>query len=95
MLFPVHIVVKKLMVAALAALCLVITLPAKDITLLNASYDPTREFYEAFNPVFAAFWKQKTGDTVVVKQSHGGSGKQARAVLDGLAGGCGHAGAGL
>ncbi|MGQ0836669.1 MAG: sulfate ABC transporter substrate-binding protein [Gammaproteobacteria bacterium] len=57
---------------------------AKDVTLLNVSYDPTREFYEEFNRSFAAFWKAKTGDTVTVNQSHGGSGKQARSVIDGL-----------
>lgn len=57
---------------------------AKDVTLLNVSYDPTRELYEAYNPVFAAYWKSKTGDVVKVNQSHGGSGKQARAVIDGL-----------
>jgi len=57
---------------------------AKTIELLNVSYDPTRELYVDFNQAFAAFWKAKTGDDVVVKQSHGGSGKQARAVIDGL-----------
>ena len=57
---------------------------AKDITLLNVSYDPTREFYQDFNKAFAAHWKGKTGDNVIVKQSHGGSGKQARSVIDGL-----------
>jgi len=57
---------------------------ARDITLLNVSYDPTRELYADFNKAFAAHWKAKTGDNVVVKQSHGGSGKQARAVIDGL-----------
>ncbi|HEY3700488.1 MAG TPA: sulfate ABC transporter substrate-binding protein [Spongiibacteraceae bacterium] len=57
---------------------------AKDVALLNVSYDPTRELYEAYNPVFAEYWKSKTGDTVKVSQSHGGSGKQARAVIDGL-----------
>ena len=57
---------------------------AKDISLLNVSYDPTRELYEAYNPVFAEYWKAKTGDTVKINQSHGGSGKQARAVIDGL-----------
>ncbi len=57
---------------------------AKDITLLNVSYDPTRELYVDFNKAFAAHWKAKTGDTVTIKQSHGGSGKQARAVIDGL-----------
>ncbi|MFO7304409.1 MAG: sulfate ABC transporter substrate-binding protein [Gammaproteobacteria bacterium] len=58
---------------------------AKDITLLNVSYDPTRELYEEYNKAFAAYWKEKTGDTVIIKQSHGGSGKQARTVIDGLA----------
>jgi sulfate/thiosulfate transport system substrate-binding protein len=53
-------------------------------TLLNVSYDPTREFYQHFNATFARYWKTKTGTDVVVKQSHGGSGKQARAVIDGL-----------
>ena len=57
---------------------------AKDITLLNVSYDPTRELYVDFNKAFAAQWKAKTGDNVAVKQSHGGSGKQARSVIDGL-----------
>lgn len=57
---------------------------AKDITLLNVSYDPTREFYEDFNRAFARYWKAKTGDQVTVQQSHGGSGKQARSVIDGL-----------
>jgi sulfate transport system substrate-binding protein len=56
----------------------------KDITLLNVSYDPTRELYEAYNPVFAKYWQEKSGQKVVIKQSHGGSGKQARSVLDGL-----------
>ncbi|HRE80832.1 MAG TPA: sulfate ABC transporter substrate-binding protein [Opitutaceae bacterium] len=57
---------------------------AKQIQLLNVSYDPTREFYLDYNKAFATYWKQKTGDDVVVKQSHGGSGKQARSVIDGL-----------
>lgn len=57
---------------------------AKDIVLLNVSYDPTRELYVDFNKAFAAQWKAKTGDNVAVKQSHGGSGKQARSVIDGL-----------
>jgi sulfate transport system substrate-binding protein len=60
------------------------TLSAKTVELLNVSYDPTREFYADFNKAFAAHWKAQTGDTVVVRQSHGGSGKQARAVVDGL-----------
>jgi len=57
---------------------------AADITLLNVSYDPTRELYVDFNGAFAKHWKEKTGDNVTIKQSHGGSGKQARAVIDGL-----------
>jgi sulfate/thiosulfate transport system substrate-binding protein len=57
---------------------------AKDITLLNVSYDPTRELYTEFNAAFAQHWKAKTGETVAINQSHGGSGKQARAVIDGL-----------
>jgi sulfate transport system substrate-binding protein len=59
---------------------------AKDITLLNVSYDPTRELYEDFNQAFAQHWQAKTGDKVSIKQSHGGSGKQARGVIDGLQG---------
>jgi sulfate/thiosulfate transport system substrate-binding protein len=57
---------------------------AKQISLLNVSYDPTRELYEDYNKVFADYWKKQTGDDVNVSQSHGGSGKQARAVIDGL-----------
>jgi sulfate/thiosulfate transport system substrate-binding protein len=57
---------------------------AATLSLLNASYDPTREFYEEYNKAFTAYWKSKTGDTLTVNQSHGGSGKQARSVIDGL-----------
>jgi sulfate/thiosulfate transport system substrate-binding protein len=57
---------------------------ARDITLLNVSYDPTRELYQDFNKAFAQHWKARTGDNVVVRTSHGGSGKQARSVIDGL-----------
>ena len=57
---------------------------AKEIKLLNVSYDPTRELYTEYNAAFAKHWKEKTGDTVIVQQSHGGSGKQARSVIDGL-----------
>ena len=57
---------------------------AGEVTLLNVSYDPTRELYTDFNKAFATYWKGKTGDNVTIKQSHGGSGKQARAVIDGL-----------
>jgi sulfate/thiosulfate-binding protein len=56
----------------------------KPVTLLNVSYDPTRELYEDFNQQFAAYWKNKTGQEVTIRQSHGGSGKQARSVIDGL-----------
>ena len=56
----------------------------KPVTLLNASYDPTRELYEDFNHQFATYWKGKTGQDVTIRQSHGGSGKQARSVIDGL-----------
>jgi sulfate transport system substrate-binding protein len=58
---------------------------AAAVTLLNVSYDPTRELYVDFNAAFAKYWKAKTGDTVTINQSHGGSGKQARSVIDGLA----------
>ncbi|HUQ10036.1 MAG TPA: sulfate ABC transporter substrate-binding protein, partial [Steroidobacteraceae bacterium] len=57
---------------------------AAEVELLNVSYDPTRELYVDFNKAFADYWKKKTGDTVTVKQSHNGSGRQARAVIDGL-----------
>src|SRR6202451_1083856 len=68
----------------LLMLLMVAPLPAAAAPLLNVSYDPTRELYEDYNKAFAAYWKGKTGDTVSVKQSHGGSGKQARSVIDGL-----------
>jgi sulfate/thiosulfate transport system substrate-binding protein len=55
-----------------------------DITLLNVSYDPTRELYQDYNAAFAKYWKAKTGNQVTIQQSHGGSSKQARAVIDGL-----------
>jgi sulfate/thiosulfate-binding protein len=55
-----------------------------DVTLLNVSYDPTRELYQDFNTAFAKYWKNKTGQNVTIQQSHGGSGKQARSVIDGL-----------
>ena len=57
---------------------------AGSITLLNVSYDPTRELYEEYDKLFAAHWKAKTGESVTVNQSHGGSGAQARSVIDGL-----------
>jgi len=79
-------IIGKRLVAALALWGAVAAVPAHatDINLLNVSYDPTRELYEAYNAAFAEYWKGKTGNAVKVSQSHGGSGKQARAVIDGL-----------
>jgi sulfate/thiosulfate transport system substrate-binding protein len=69
---------------ALIAATLAASAVLADTTLLNVSYDPTRELYKAVNEAFAKDWKAKTGETVTIEQSHGGSGKQARAVVDGL-----------
>ncbi len=69
---------------AALALTGAVTVRAADQTLLNVSYDPTRELYDEYNAVFAAHWKETTGNTVTIEQSHGGSGKQAQAVIDGL-----------
>jgi sulfate transport system substrate-binding protein len=72
-------------VLILATLAIAIPVAALgEINLLNVSYDPTRELYQDFNSVFAKYWKKKAGQDVTIKQSHGGSGKQARAVIDGL-----------
>jgi sulfate transport system substrate-binding protein len=71
-------------IAVLSAFAAVGAAQAADQHLLNVSYDPTRELYEAINAKFAADWKAKTGDTVTIQQSHGGSSKQARAIIDGL-----------
>lgn len=65
-------------------LTLAVAVQAKEIKLLNVSYDPTRELYQEYNDAFARYWKAKTGDDVVVAQSHGGSGKQAQSVINGL-----------
>jgi len=67
-------------------LCALLALPswADEATLLNASYDVTREFYNEYNPLFIKYWQGKSGETITVNQSHGGSTKQARAVIDGL-----------
>lgn len=73
-----------LLQAALTLLLAAGTATAKDIKLLNVSYDPTRELYQEFNTAFAKHWQARTGDKVTVQQSHGGSGKQARSVIDGL-----------
>jgi sulfate/thiosulfate-binding protein len=77
---------KKIIAAALAVTAFAASAPAfaADISLLNVSYDPTRELYQDVNTAFAKDWKAKTGDNVKIKQSHGGSGKQGRAVIDGL-----------
>jgi sulfate transport system substrate-binding protein len=74
---------RALAAAALAAVAFAAN--AADVTLLNVSYDPTRELYQKYDAAFSSYWKARTGDVVTVRQSHGGSGKQARAVIDGLA----------
>jgi sulfate/thiosulfate-binding protein len=78
--------VKRLILAAAVALPLALpAVPAAaDVTLTNVSYDPTRELYKEYNELFAAKWQAETGETVTIRTSHGGSGKQARAVIDGL-----------
>ena len=75
-----------ILIALLAALGVVAISRAADkpVTLLNVSYDPTRELYQDVNAAFAQDWKQKNNQAVIIKQSHSGSGKQARAVIDGL-----------
>ena len=77
---------KKIILASLLLTTTALVPPTAfaDAVLLNVSYDVTREFYKDFNPSFAKYWKQKTGETVVINQSHGGSSKQARSVTDGL-----------
>ena len=75
---------RRLAVIALPLLAWAGAAIAKDVTILNVSYDPTRELYQEYNAAFAKYWKAKTGDTLSVKSSHGGSGKQARSVIDGL-----------
>jgi sulfate transport system substrate-binding protein len=74
----------KILLTILLALSLAAAAGAKEIKLLNVSYDPTRELYQEYNAAFAKYWKAKTGDDVVVAQSHGGSGKQAFSVINGL-----------
>jgi sulfate/thiosulfate transport system substrate-binding protein len=73
----------KLLAVAAASLAAVL---GKEVTLLNVSYDPTREFYQEYNAAFAKHWKAQSGDDLKIQQSHGGSGKQARSVIDGLQG---------
>jgi sulfate/thiosulfate transport system substrate-binding protein len=74
----------RLLAAVVAAFAIAAPVQAANVTLLNVSYDPTRELYNDYNAEFIAFWKKKTGQTVSIRQSHGGSGKQARTVIDGL-----------
>jgi sulfate/thiosulfate-binding protein len=75
---------RRMIAALVASLILAGTAQAADVNLLNVSYDPTRELYAALNKAFAARYQAETGKTVEIKQSHGGSGKQARSVIDGL-----------
>jgi sulfate/thiosulfate transport system substrate-binding protein len=75
---------KKVILSALTLALIAPAVHAADVNLLNVSYDPTRELYQDFNKAFAKQWKTKAGDNLNVKQSHGGSGKQARSVIDGL-----------
>ena len=75
---------RSIFACAVVLLAVTTTSSAATVKLLNVSYDPTRELYEDYNKAFAAYWKAKTGDTVIVNQSHGGSGKQARSVIEGL-----------
>ncbi len=76
---------RRIQVLAILLLLCASGLPAKDLKLLNVSYDPTRELYQEFNTAFTKYWQEKSGDKLTVQQSHGGSGKQARSVIDGLA----------
>jgi sulfate/thiosulfate-binding protein len=75
---------KKILSALVLSAALTGAVHAADVTLLNVSYDPTRELYRAYNAEFIKYWKARTGDNVTIQQSHGGSGGQARAVIDGL-----------
>ena len=75
---------KSHLIGSLATLALAAIVSAQDVTLLNVSYDPTRELYQEYNAAFAKHYKAQAGKNVTIKQSHGGSGKQARAVIDGL-----------
>jgi len=85
---PSHLFLATIAIAVLAVIATTTTTPVfaapPDLTLLNASYDPTRELYHDFNDVFAKYWKHKTGQNLTIRQSNGGSGAQARAVIDGL-----------
>ena len=80
-------VFKKVAIAAVSASLLwsAAAVEAQNKTLLNVSYDPTRELYREYNNAFTRYWREQTGETVRVNMSHGGSGSQARSVIDGLA----------
>ena len=80
---------------ATAAMAFAASTAHADVTLLNVSYDPTRELYQDFNAAFAKYWQAKSGEKVTIRQSHGGSGAQARSVIDGIDARRRHAGAGL
>jgi sulfate/thiosulfate-binding protein len=82
MTFPASLT--RLALAATLICCLIGPSARAEVTLLNVSYDPTREFYEEYNRAFARHWRELHGEEVVIRQSHGGSGKQARMVIDGL-----------
>ncbi len=78
---------KKILSSVLVTLALGLSVShvsAKSVSILNVSYDPTRELYQAYDPVFADYWKKQTGDDLKVQESNGGSGKQARSVIDGI-----------
>ncbi|MEN3381831.1 MAG: sulfate/thiosulfate transport system substrate-binding protein, partial [Hyphomicrobiales bacterium] len=75
---------RRFLIGLVASLAFLGAAKAANVTLLNVSYDPTRELYVAINKAFAAKFKAETGKTIEIKQSHGGSGKQARSVIDGL-----------
>src|SRR4030095_14104520 len=75
---------KKSLGAALVLTFSLVAWAQAEVSLLNVSYDPTRELYQEINATFAAFWEAKAKQKIAIKQSHGGSGKQARAVIDGL-----------
>src|SRR5689334_14890923 len=74
----------KITIIILGLLLAISSIARADATLVNASYDPTRELYQDYNAAFAKYWKETKGVDLKVKMSHGGSGKQARAIVDGL-----------
>src|SRR3982751_5135774 len=81
---PMFPLARRLAVVAASVLGLCAPAIAKDVTLLNVSYDPTRELYQEYNAAFAKYWKAKSGKDVTVRQSHAGSGAQARSVIDAI-----------